>query len=172
MIAPGEDITGLVEELAGLLDDQIALLDLRRSQLEGLAQAVLQRDEAGMERLLGEIERTLRLQADADQRLRTLRAALGSALAAPEGGLRLSALVGRLHGPQRLAIAARRQGLLRAATRLRRQHLQTSVLLMECARANRLLLECLLRDGQAVTTYGADGSARRQSEAGLMDAEL
>jgi flagellar biosynthesis/type III secretory pathway chaperone len=157
--------------LAELLDEEIALLDLRRSQLSSLCAAIIDRDEDAVERLLDQIERAQELQSATDQKLDSLRRELAARLACEGERMKLSALIASIDEPQRGQLAARRQRIIELAERLQLEHMRTVVLLTECARINRLLLEGLLPGSEGVTTYRADGADAWQADAGLVDTE-
>ena len=164
--------SALVAELLAVLDEQIALLELRRSQLESLSETILDRDDARMEVLLGEIEQTMRVQQAADLKLHAVRNALASAFACPPEEIRLGRLIARLEGDPRLALDYRRQRILRLTEQLRQQHLETCLFLMESSRINRMLLESLFPNSEPVITYGAGGQDQWRPPTPLVDAEL
>jgi flagellar biosynthesis/type III secretory pathway chaperone len=166
------DITGLVPDLAACLDEEISLLDRRRGQLEALSGAILDRDDGRMEALLGEIEQTMQEQRSVDLRLQAMRAALANALACRPEEVKLAALVERLQGRQRTDLDYRRQQIIVLTDRLRQQHLETCLFLLESSRINRLLLESLFPNSEPVVTYGTDGRDQWRPDTGLVDAEL
>ena len=167
----------MVAELLDLLDEEIVLLDLRRRQLEALSEAIAVRDNDRLEMLLEEVERTLEMQAGVDAKLRALRASLAEEMAGPgrvplrDDEVRLSDLARMLGGERRQAIERRRTEIVRLAGELRTQHLRTAVLLTECGRINRLLLEAIFPQSRSVTTYGEGGSSSWRPDTGLVDAE-
>lgn len=166
------DMKRMVEELQALLDEEIALLDLRRGQLEELSKAIIRRDNDRLEQVLEEMERTQRIQAATDSRLNALRSALGAALGWQVAEVRLSRLIGELPADARPALEHRRGRIVALADRLRQRHLETAMLLTECARINQRLLEGLLPRGQELTTYGAEGPSAWRQDAGWTDQEL
>jgi len=166
--APAQD---LVEPLHEALDEEIAALNLRRSQLALLREAILARDDEAVGRLLGQLEQAQVLQSRLELRLQSIREALAEQLDLSVDAATLSGLIGRL-GPQ----AARRLDLCRRQVvhlvkALQRQHLELAILLHECARINRLMLEQFLRGAQPVATYGAGGHSVRHDHRGMMDME-
>ena len=171
MILPAPDLKARVGELLTVLDEEIQLLDLRRSQLEALSVAIVERDDTRLEVLLDEIQQTMTLQADVDLRLDGLRGALAGDLSLPVERVKLGALAQLLAGQQRAEIELRRRRIVEMAERLQQQHLQTSVLLSECARVNRLLLEALFPQSKGVDTYGQGGAQRWWPETGVVNAE-
>jgi flagellar biosynthesis/type III secretory pathway chaperone len=172
MIALTPAIRDMLKELNAVLDEEIALLSLRRSQMKLLSGAILDRDDDAVERLLGEIERMGQLQAQADARLGKLRSGLAELFGCQVDQMRLSRLIESLAGADRQAIEQRRRQIAQLAGELQRQHLETAVVVFECARINRLLLECLYPAGSSVNTYGAGGAGAWRGEAGLVDTEL
>lgn len=168
-VVPG--IADLADELLPVLDEGIALLDLRRSQLEAVSCAVIGRDDTALEPLIGRIEQARQSQARADLKLKALCRNLAESLGQGRQKVRLAELIDKLPEPQRLAIDCRRQQISLQAQRFRKQHLETAVLLSECARVNRLLLEALLPGSETVTTYEKGGAAMWRSGTHLVDAE-
>ncbi|KPK85895.1 MAG: hypothetical protein AMJ81_02480 [Phycisphaerae bacterium SM23_33] len=159
------------EQLLAILDEEIWLLELRRSQSDALSAALIQSDDARMEALLNEMHQTLQSQAHVDLRLNAVRRALADDLALPTQRVRLQLLIGRLHGRERAEMESRRQQIIDLAERLQRQHLQTSILLLECARINRMLLEALFPQSKGVDTYSSGGQERWWPGTGLVNAE-
>jgi len=166
------ELAALVDEMMAILDEEIGLLDGRRGQLEGLSGAILDRDEDAMEKLLCEMERTLRVQKTVDSKLEALRNTLADTLGCPPKELKLSALIGRLQGQRRAALEYRRQQIVVLTDKLRRQHLETCLFLLESSRINRMLLESLFPDSEPVITYGVEGADQWRPDTGLVDAEL
>ena len=167
----------MIAELLDLLDEEIVLLDLRRRQFEALSEAIAMRDNDRLEVLLEEIERTLEMQTGVDAKLKILRASLAEEMAGPgraplrDEEVRLSDVARRLGGKRRRAIEDRRAEIVRLAGELRTQHLRTAVLLTECGRINRLLLEAVFPHSRSVTTYSEGGSSSWRPDTGLVDAE-
>jgi len=165
-------VLGLVNELLPILEEEIALLTARRSQLESLSALLIERDDDAIERLLNEMEQTQTVQADTDRKLQALRNALANALGCAGDGLRLGALLEHLPEPTRSAIDYRRQQIALLIAAFRTQHLRTTLQLVECIRINRMLLEGLFGEGWSVTMYDMHGAAARGPRIGLVDTEL
>jgi len=171
MIFSASDVDARVSDLLTVLDEEIRLLDLRRSQLEALSVAIVERDDDRLEVQLDEIQQTAALQADVDVRLENVRRGLAGDLAMPPEQLKLHVLADLFEGRRRAEIESRRRRIIDLAERLQRQHMHTSVLLSECARVNRLLLDALFPQGKGVDTYGSDGQERWRPETGMIRAE-
>jgi len=166
-----EGIAGLVDELIRLLDDEIHLLEHRCVQLAALSQATLQRDDERLEGLLDEIEQAQHTQAQTDLRLQALRSALAEFFDWPVAQMRLSRLIEELSGDRRPKLAYRREQILLLSERLKRQHLETTLVVAECARINRLLLESLFPELRNDTTYGGHGESSWDPDVRLVDVE-
>jgi flagellar biosynthesis/type III secretory pathway chaperone len=171
MIRPPPDAPDPIGSLRQLLDEEIALLDVRRSQLASLCAAIIDRDDDAVERLLDQIERAHELQAATDRRLEALRQVLCERLGCARDEVRLSALIAALPEADRQPLAERRQRIIELAERLQLEHMRTVILLGECARINRLLLESLFPAAEGVATYNARGADHWRPEAGLVDTE-
>lgn len=171
MIAPCPITPAQVHSLEGLLDEEAALLVLRHSQLGSLCAAIVERDESAVERILNQIEQAQQLQTIGDQKVAALRDELAGRLGMDSRTLRLSALIEQLPPHCQAGMLTKRRRVLDLAERFRVQHMRTVMLLTECARINRLLLEGLFPRCQAVTAYSADGSQTWRAEAGLVDME-
>jgi ribosomal 50S subunit-associated protein YjgA (DUF615 family) len=172
MIRSNLDMAELAGRLNGVLDEQIALLEARRAQMERLSAALLERDEKATEAVLAEMEQAQQRQQGLDVKLEAVRNMLADALGWPAAEVRLGRLAEVLEGPIRTELEFRRQQIVVLARRVRQQHLETCFYLYECARINRLLLEAMLPSSPPVVTYGAKGSDQWRSQAGILDAEL
>lgn len=162
----------LIDEMLPVLDEQIALLGQRRSQLEALAGAILDRDDGRMERLLEEIEQTMQVRHRADAKLRAVRNALADVFACRPEEMKLTMLIDALQGGPKQALEDRRRQIVALTDQLRQQHLQTCLFLLESSRINRMLLESLFPDSEPVVTYHTDGREHWRPDTGLVDAEL
>ena len=161
-----------IDELLGILDEEIELLDRKRSQLADLSAALVERDNDTTERLLEEIEQAQSAQESLDARLGGVRERLAETLGCAPHEVRLSRLAGELPLRHARAVADRRARIVDRAGALRTQHLKTALLLSECSRINGMLLQSMLPAAETVTTYGAGGTETWRGEAGLMDTEL
>ena len=171
MILPLGLTSEQMERLTSLLGQEEALLSLRRSQLDSLCAAIVDRDDDAVERLLEQVEQAQQLHANTDEKLNALRRELAEQLACPIERVRVSALIDELDSPEREALARQRDRIVELAEALQLQHLRTVMLLSECARINRLLLESLFPKSEGVLTYTASGQDPWQPDAGLFDAE-
>jgi flagellar biosynthesis/type III secretory pathway chaperone len=161
----------LVDEILPVLDREIDLLDLRREQLAELLRATLARDEASLSNLLENIEKALENQAQTDRDLASLRSRLAEVLDRPVEEIRLAAIADSMSEPRGSLIRDRRGRIIELTEALRTQHVRTTLVVSECAKLNRRLLEGLFPQAKGLTTYGARGGSRWDSGAGLVDVE-
>lgn len=168
---PGLEID--VDELLRLLDEQIELLGVRKGQLERLSCGLVEHDDAGVETLLEEMERTMALQEVADSRLAQQRQRLAGELGWEVGQTRLARLIALVDPARGAALEQRRRHIGLLAKQVSRQHMETTFFLCECARINEMLLRALRPATAAVTTYGARAACHRwQGQGGLFSAEM
>ncbi|RPI61752.1 MAG: hypothetical protein EHM48_05140, partial [Planctomycetaceae bacterium] len=144
----------------------------KRLQLANLYAAILERDNAAMETILEQMEHSQRHQIVLDGRMAQVRAAVAVEMGTPADTTRLATIIDALPAEQAAMVATRRSKIIELAERLRRQHMQTAMLLRECSRVNRMMLESLMSGGgPALTTYGAAGKNEWHSREGLLDTE-
>jgi hypothetical protein len=159
--------------LLDVLDEDIRHMESTLSRLDTLRSLVIKREDAALERLLDEI----RQQADAyrsnEQKRQQLRRGLAAGLGCPEGDLTLSKLRDELVGQARAAVADRQVRLQALAARLKREHTLTVLLLRDCTRFNRSLLQAFFGSGgRGGTTYSPSGAAKHQTGASLVSMKL
>lgn len=161
----------MLRRLTDSLDCQIDLLGRREAELDALSESIIANDNDRMERVLDEMAQSRQHQAQADARFQAARDELAGRLGWPAGNTRLERLLGIVGQNDRRLLARRRRQVTDLAERIRRKHRQTAVLLAECARINRLLIECIVGPGQRVTLYGQHGQQHWRGCGSLMDAE-
>jgi len=165
------EVRARTARLLEALDGEIVLLARRQEQMAALSEAIVQRDEGRLEALLAEVAGTLSAQAEADERVRALQAELARRLGCPPETARLGLLAERVGGREGSEMQSRRDRIVELADGLRRQHLRTSVLLTECARVNRRMLETLCPAARGVSTYDSGGREHWRPETGRVSAE-
>lgn len=171
MIHAAPDRLTPVASLLAALEEQIELLEDRLVHLEDLTAAMVKVDNDRMEGLLGQMDQFTLDQQACHGRLSAARREAAEALGLP-GPARLSQMVSALGGREQLALEAARRRLVELMALLKRKHMETSLLLVECMRVNRLLLDQLLPRATGVTVYGSDGPRTWRNNSGLVDAEL
>jgi len=161
----------MVQRLTASLDLQIELLGNRADELDALSECICANDNDRMEQLLAKMDQSRQQQDQANRDFKDVRDELAGHLGWQVGKTRLERLLEVIGEPARRGLAQRRQQVAQLAETLRRKHRRTTVLLAECARINRLLVDCLLGDDQRVTVYGATGARHWRGSGSLMDTE-
>ncbi len=161
----------MVQRLTESLDRQIELLGARSAELDALSESICANDNDRMEQVLAEMALSRQRQDQADREFKAARDELAGHLGWQVGKTRLERLLGLVGEPDRRVLAQRRRQVAEMAETLRRKHRQTGILLAECARINRLLIDCLLGPDQRVTVYGATGAQHWRGCGSLMDTE-
>jgi len=172
MIPHIEPDPALIEELLGILDEEIALLNKKSAELEALSNAIIERDDARLVTLLEEMEETLQAQSATDVKLDALRATFAEITGCSHSEMKLSRLIETLGEGEKVKVDYRRQQILILAERLRDQYMSVGITLRESARINRVILEGLFPEVRPVTTYSASGSKYWTPETGLLDSEM
>ena len=160
------------EQLLGALDRELELLAAKRIEMDQLLAALACRDDAALEKLLSRMEQEQQEQLRADREVERILADLAVQVGCPGERLRLSELARHLPPDLARALEDRRQALTGQLRQLSRKHLEMSMLLHECQKINRLLLDCLLRESRGPGTYSASGNLRHRDGGGVMSAEL
>lgn len=167
-----ENLLPHLDELDVALDRQLEVLQTKRLQMERLFVTLARSDNEAMEPLLAAMEETQQQQVHADAQLFLLRTALAGVLGCQERQLRLSELAQALPSPHGQRLLDRRQAVIEAVERLRRQHMETTLLLRQCQRLSRMLIESVLHGQNDSLTYGGNGQVQTREAGGLMNAEL
>lgn len=167
------EIVDKIERLVSVLDRDIDHISETLRQLNELRSMIVRRDEAGLSRLL----QCIRAEADTysgnESERQSIRKELAGALDCDPGQVTLSSLEGQVPEAQRQRLNERKRRLTALIGQLRKEHLNTVLLLSECAKFNRVLLNQIFALGKAETIYyDADGAARRTTEMNLVNLKL
>jgi len=163
-----ERIQPLLADLLDVLDEQIVLEEQAVGHLRGMYEALLARDDAAMARLMDEALATHERFASAETRRVALGSELADALSWDRRDATLLRIATETPGPQGEALRRRHVRIQALVGEVRRQHLRTASLLVECARLNRAVLGGLLPQADRLETYGTGGQVRRPGR-GLLD---
>jgi flagellar biosynthesis/type III secretory pathway chaperone len=69
-------------------------------------------------------------------------------------------------------VHSRRSRIIQLVAAIRQTHMHMVLLLTECMKVNRLLMEHLFPQAQGLALYGSSGHKRWRQSPGLVDAEL
>lgn len=158
-----------VQALLDVLDEDIRDIEATLLRLDALRTMLVKRDDAGLERLLEDIRRQSESHAVNERKRQDLRAELAVAAGCGPGDLTLSKLRAHLPEPSRTAVAQRQNRLRSLVAQLKREHLLTTVLLSDCTRFNRSLMQTFFGlSGTGNVTYSPSGAARHRSDTTLV----
>jgi hypothetical protein len=162
-------IEELIEELLALLDTDAVRLEMTLSTLNKLRAGVIKRDEAGLEQLL----ETLKSQQDDRDAIENKRSKLRHIAAVAFGcadeEVNLSRIMEHVPPLSRQKVAQRQQTLARLVEKLKTEYTATAVLLNECSRFNRMLLDSIFGSrSKGVATYNASGQMKRPNGSGFV----
>jgi len=165
-----EEILPEINEFLVCLDKDIAHLEEVLLRLDAMRTFVIKRDDVS----LGELLEGIRSKSEEYQRQEARRELVLAGLAESLGfGLKeltLSGLVSFFEGDVSVEVAKRHERLIGLIVSVRKEYRRTSLLLLECARFNRELLQSILELGKHEgSTYGSDGSAKAALGNGFFD---
>lgn len=167
------DIELQVDELLKGLDADARNLQNSLSLLNELRGLVIKRDEVALRRLLKTIQTGAASTAEAGAQRESARRKLADSLGWQIGETTLSRLETVVSGRRRIEISEKKAQLMSLTGALRTEYSRTSLLLSECARFNRLLLENILQSGRTRgVTYASDGSTKQQSQTAFVNMQF
>jgi len=162
-----------VEQLLGVLDEDIRHLETTLAQLDALRGLLIKRDDVALDQLLGEIRARTETYAANEQMRQVLRADLALALGCDASRLTLSKLQSMLPEQPRAAIVARQERLKGLVVELKREYALAAALVSDCSRFNRKLVRAFFGARHpAGVTYSPSGATRQQTNATLMSLKL
>jgi len=162
-----------VAALLDVLDEDIRHIEVALSRLDTLRTLLIKRDDASLEKLLDEIRKETETYATNEQQRQMLRKAIATHLGRNGTDLTLSEIQTLVEGSSRKALQDRQVRLKSLTAQLRREYTVTAVLLSDCARFNRSLMQAFFGPGsQGGITYSPSGTTRQQSHTTLMSMQF
>jgi hypothetical protein len=169
MNSMSSDIEELIEELLALLDADAIRLESTLSHLNHLRAGVIKRDEAAMEQLLEAIKAEQDDRDAIENKRNKLRQIAAAAFGCTAEELNLSQIMKHLTPLLRQQVAQRQQTLARLVEKLKTEYTATAVLLNECSRFNRMMLDSIVGSRcRGVATYNASGQMKRPNGSGFV----
>lgn len=161
-VEPNTEVISLVDELISCLDKDIEHLEKVLSNLDEMRTLVIKRDDSSLTRLLEDIKSQTEAYRRQENRRESVRAKLAESLNQKYENVTLSRLETVCGGETLQALTRRRNRLRILAEKVSKEYVSTSLLLAECARFNRELLQSILELGRKEPgTYSSDGSTKR-----------
>ncbi len=162
-----------VDELIGVLDEDIRHVRRALSRLDELRSLLVKRDQAGLGRLLETIRDESDNYSANESKRQSMRREFADALDCGVSDMTLSRLEAVLPGEKRIQVAQRKAELRVLTEKLKKEHLKTTMLLSDCARFNSEMLRGIVELGRTgAITYSSDGAAKHQSDSAFMSFEL
>ena len=162
----------LVDELVAFLDFQSEHLDKMLGFLDAFRKALIRRDLPVLQEMQSQLAQEEDMRMQLDQSRNVLQRKLAGFIGCAAEDVCLSSLQGLVDPPFEEKIRKRQQSLIRQIHHLQEQHLATELLLRECSRMNRRLLETVIGGGEKGKTYDARGRSSWNACQGLMNVKL
>ena len=154
-----------IDELLTVLDGDIQHIRDSLSRLNELRSLVIKQDDKALAQLLSRIRSDIKDYAWHERQRCSVRKDLADILGINVERVTLSMLEANLPQAKKTQVTDRKIKLRALTEQLKIEHLRTSLLLSDCARINRQLLNGILDLAQAATsTYGSDGAIKRQAD--------
>jgi hypothetical protein len=152
-----------IDELLIVLDVDIRHIQQTLSRLNELRSFVVKRDDISLAKLLETIQADMDSYNENELKRRSILKKLAKILNCSLEQMTLSKLQAVIPEQKKVQIAERKAKLISLTKELKREHLNTTLLLSECARFNNMLLKSIfdLR-GTETVMYGSDGHTKRQ----------
>ena len=160
MTATAISLEGMVEKLLTVLDEDIGHLENTISTFNELRSLVIKRDDTGLAKLFEDVEAKVTSHAANESRRQSIRRELADVLGYKSAEeVTLSRLEAVLPAETTAQVVDRRTKLQSLVSELRKEYSATVLLMADCGRFNRLLLESIFALNRTGTiTYEADGT--------------
>ncbi len=168
MASPGVDTR--IQTLLTVLHDDIEHLQTALRHLDQLRSLLVKRDDTGLQKLLTDLSSEAEVHSAREQERQNLRREIACELRCDWKQVTLSRLAQSVSEPRRAEILDCQKQLQSLTAQLKREHLQTNLLIADCARFNRALIHAFLGQGdRGNACYGATGAVARPANAALMN---
>lgn len=159
------EIEDKVDELLDCLDKDDERIQKSMSQLNELRSLVIKRDDSGLGILLKIIQTESENYRNQETKREKIRKELSNALGYGTEKLTLSVLAENLSKEQKAKVIKKKTRLASLIKELKKEYIDTALLLSECSRFNNLLLKSIFNLGKTETVYyKANGATNKQSD--------
>jgi len=156
------EIKGKVDELLGVLDGDIHHIQNSLLRLNELRALVVKRDDVELAKLLESIQAESDSYKSHELKRDLIRRELADALGCSLEQMTLSRLEDVLPDDRKARVAAKKAELKELTNELKKEHLSTAMLLSDCARFNRQLLQSIFDLGNmGMLYYNSRGTTKR-----------
>jgi hypothetical protein len=162
----------LTEELFAFLDDSILSTRQMLEKLTELRAAVIRRDEKSLQWMAEQMPQLTTHRDSMQQRQRQISESFAGPVNCEPGKISLSYLARFLEIPMRNELKTKQKLLAELIGQLSREHLGTELLLRECERLNRMVLDSLVGRGNQTCIYGSAGRIQRDMHCAIMSTRM
>ncbi|MHC4692168.1 MAG: hypothetical protein ACYS67_05455 [Planctomycetota bacterium] len=167
------NIEDKVDELLLVLDEDIRYIQQSLSRLNELRSLVIKRDDVSLGKLLELIRSESEGYRKHELHRQSIRRELAGALGCGLGQMTLSTLEAGLPKEKKEQVTEKKAKLNSLIKELRKEHLSTALLLSECARFNKMLLESIFNFGNTRTVYyGSNGATKQQNDTAFVNLQF
>ncbi|MFC1676894.1 flagellar export chaperone FlgN [Planctomycetota bacterium] len=167
------EIESKVDDLLIVLDKDIEQIKKNLDILDQLRCMVVKQDESSLRELLENTQSRSNSYKENELKRQALRKDLAFALGCDTEQITLSRLSEQLAGDRKVRIAEKKAQLQTLTNELMKEHLATSMLLADCARFNRAMLNGIFALAQTgSTTYTPTGSTVRPTGTAFVDLQF
>lgn len=167
------DIENKINELMIVLDIDIAHLQESLLRLNDLRMLVVKRDNDKLGELLMTIEASTNSHKENEQRRQQICQYIADVAGIQSKYATLADIEEMVDGPTKLEFSRKRAKLKVLASEIKNDHQSASMLLTDCARINRMLLDNVFGGGKSrEISYSANGSAKRENNINFMSVKL
>lgn len=167
------EIEDKIEELLICLDKDSQHIEESLSQLNKLRGFVIKRDDSGLSTLLKIIQAESQEYRNNESNRQTIRKELANALGYSTEQLTLSVLEANLPDRHKIQIIKKKSKLMSLIKALKKEYLNTALLLSECARFNNLLLKSIFDLGNTGGIYyNSNGTTKKQNDVAFMNLQF
>jgi len=162
-----------IDELLVVLDKDIEHIEESLSRLNELRSLVVKRDDTSLGKLLESIQVESDSYRRHESQRQSIRKELANAMGCSLEEMTLTRLEASLWEEKKAQVSERRAKLRSLIEELKKEYLSTAMLLSDCARFNRLLLQSVFGFGKTETiTYSSDGNTKRQGETAFVNMQV
>lgn len=162
-----------INELMTVLDIDISHLQESLLRLNDLRMLVIKRDSDNLEKLLAAIEASTNSHKENERRRQQICQYLAEAIGIGSRYAALTDIEQMIDGNLKQEFNRKRLKLKVLAAELKNDHTRASMLLADCARVNRMLLDSIFGAGKGrEISYSSNGGARRENNINFMSMEL
>ncbi len=172
MIADIRQFESYVAELLDFLDQSINSVREMLSILNAFRAALIRRDESAMRQMQDCLLEVAAQKQQTDDLLKGVVSKFARLLQCPVGEVNLTRISLALPIPQRFLVQEKQRMLKTLVSRLHIEHRGAELLLRECERLNRLLLDGIIGKRNQTLTYTPHGQSRRELHRSIVSVRM